>query len=371
MEVDEIVVENDMASRPYQCPQPDCPKAFNRKSDLQRHFRIHTNERPYKCHYEDCAKSFIQRSALTVHIRTHTGEKPHQCQHQGCEKRFSDSSSLARHRRIHTGKRPYRCDHNGCTKSMQQHNYFVPDQNNPGVATMNPNPTPQPHFNPHQVPRQGVDRLPLEIPQFQSGMGLPSSMSTESPGSFSAHSPAGQDGFYTHAPPAQTPSYAMQTTPSPVQPHQQQPHMMYNPADMAPRAMMAHTTQQPLRPMQQRQPSPQEAITPQEATPAPQHQQLPSYHHLNQQQPQQAQPQQQHQPQHQPQQQQQQQSQGSLPGWYEAMTYQPPMGLPTIGSLAPYGTAGAHGSAALYEWQKLDFEDATGLQMPSARIESL
>lgn len=26
MEVDEIVVENDMASRPYQCPQPDCPK---------------------------------------------------------------------------------------------------------------------------------------------------------------------------------------------------------------------------------------------------------------------------------------------------------------------------------------------------------
>lgn len=67
-------------------------QSFNRKSDLCRHYRIHTNERPYHCTVKDCNKSFIQRSALTVHSRTHTGEKPHVCDHEGCQKAFSDVS---------------------------------------------------------------------------------------------------------------------------------------------------------------------------------------------------------------------------------------------------------------------------------------
>ena len=50
-------------------------QAFPHKSDLQRHYRIHTNERKYVC--VKCDKSFIQKSALTVHTRTHTGEKPY------------------------------------------------------------------------------------------------------------------------------------------------------------------------------------------------------------------------------------------------------------------------------------------------------
>ncbi|KAJ3455609.1 hypothetical protein MRS44_017091 [Fusarium solani] len=84
------LVEDEPTAHPFRCNWEECIKSFNRKSDLQRHYRIHTNERPYACTIPGCGKSFIQRSALTVHVRTHTGEKPHQCQYIGCGKRFSD-----------------------------------------------------------------------------------------------------------------------------------------------------------------------------------------------------------------------------------------------------------------------------------------
>ncbi|EWC44072.1 hypothetical protein DRE_07207 [Drechslerella stenobrocha 248] len=118
MEIHELIIDERHAPKQFPCDWPDCNKKFNRKSDLQRHHRIHTNTRPYACTFGGCKKSFIQRSALTVHIRTHTGEKPHQCEFIGCGKCFSDSSSLARHRRIHTGRRPYLCGAHRCGKSF-------------------------------------------------------------------------------------------------------------------------------------------------------------------------------------------------------------------------------------------------------------
>jgi metal regulatory transcription factor 1 len=209
------------------------------------------------------------------------------------------------------------------TASLPQHSYFVTEQNNPGVATMNTNPHAAAPIHPQyqHVPRQGVERLPLEIP-YSSAPGMAGSIQS-SPSSFSAasgRSPSTQDGFYTHAPTAQAATYALHAA-SPVE--QQAPQMVAYQGQMAPQAQVM-TQAPPPQAVQQ---------APPQSQPAPEQYQPPH-----------AQPEEQH--------------------WYNGVAYQPPVEVATIGQIPTYG------SAVYDPWPKMEYEDPS-MQLPSARIENM
>lgn len=199
------------------------------------------------------------------------------------------------------------------TASMPQQPYYVTDSGNPGVATMNTNPMP----GQYQVPRQQVERLPLEIPY--SAPGITGSIQS-SPSSFSAasgRSPSTQDGFYTHQAP-QAATYALHSA-SPVE--QSQPMVQYP----------QQISQQPINPPQQ---IPTQAPQQAPAPAAEQYQQPPNHPEAEQ--------------------------------WYNGVPYQPPVEVANIGGLQPYGSG-------VYDiWgPKPEFVEDTSMQLPSARIENM
>lgn len=120
--------------------------------------------------------------------------------------------------------------------SLQHSSYYVPEQNNPGVATLNTNPAP---IQTYHIPRHSMERHPQEMLQ-------------SSPGSYSPHSrasPVSQEPYYTHTQ-HHIPAYAIHgQSPTDTQPlinypqHLPQPQTMQSP--QAPHHLQQHYPQPP------------------------------------------------------------------------------------------------------------------------------
>jgi hypothetical protein len=197
--------------------------------------------------------------------------------------------------------------------------YYITEQNNPGVATMNTNPLP-PQYH---MSRPPVERLAMEIPYSAPGM---TSSVQSSPSTFSAsgRSPSLQEAFYTHQP-TQTASYTLHSTSSVDQ--QPQASMVSYPSPIPP-----PVNQQSLEPQQQQMPRQSQSQEP--APPPSSEQYAPAA------------------------------PQAEADHWYSNVPYQAPVEVATITQIPSYGT--------VYDpWgPKMEFEDPT-MPLPSARISTM
>jgi uncharacterized C2H2 Zn-finger protein len=75
-----------------------CDKGFPKKSMLERHKAVHSDEKPYSC--SECGKSFNQKSAMQLHAGIHSTVRPFQC--PMCGTGFSQRGNLRKHvKRLH------------------------------------------------------------------------------------------------------------------------------------------------------------------------------------------------------------------------------------------------------------------------------
>ena len=88
-------IRRHLDDRTFECS--NCGKKFSEKSDLKKHFLIHSNVKAHKC--DICGKSFIRKGHLKRHMTVHTGEKQFSC--DICGMSYTQRHNLTKHRRNH------------------------------------------------------------------------------------------------------------------------------------------------------------------------------------------------------------------------------------------------------------------------------
>ena len=84
----------------------ECRTRYTYKRSLLEHHRfMHSEERPYVCH--ECGKGYTSKQALITHTLVYTERRPFACDQ--CEKKSVEKQHLIWHKGTHFGERPFVC----------------------------------------------------------------------------------------------------------------------------------------------------------------------------------------------------------------------------------------------------------------------
>ncbi|KAF7288099.1 hypothetical protein GWI33_000152 [Rhynchophorus ferrugineus] len=89
------------------CPEEGCFYTARKMSELEEHFKYHSDEKNYSCNVCDYKGKTMKQ--LKRHQLVHEDSKRYQC--SICDFKTRTSSHLKRHIRLHTGAKPFNCPH--------------------------------------------------------------------------------------------------------------------------------------------------------------------------------------------------------------------------------------------------------------------